>query len=103
MDPESTSVEARAHGLFTANENPAALQGDIRRALSRIGEMQQAFNELVEVRVTSYIPSYGLILIDPDDGDSTIIVELYPYMLTSSDRAHFEITRRDTRWFLHFL
>jgi len=44
-----------------------------------------------------------MVLIDPLTEDGIIIVEIYPYMLTSSERAHFELTRKDVRWYGHFL
>src|SRR5258708_4881380 len=101
MDPHSPSVQARAHGLFSATEE--RLRKDIQMTLDKIADMRRHWRNSVIVKGTSFVPSFGMVLIDPLTEDGVIIVEIYPYMLTSSERAHFELTRRDVRWYAHFL
>lgn len=103
MDPQSPSVDARAHGLFSASK-PEILRGDIERTIARIRQMKHACGSCsVSVRLTSFVPSHALVLIDPNSREGIIIVELYPYLVTSSDRPHFELTRADTKWYGFFL
>jgi len=101
MDPESTSVAARAHGLY--DSSPASLKGDIQRTIEKVQRISAEPNASVELRITDFIPSQGLVLIDPRSHGGTIVVELYPYNVTADHRAHFELAQNDAKWYGFFL
>jgi hypothetical protein len=103
MDPASPSVDARAIGLFSMS-SAVDLRRDIERTLERIGTMAiSASGKKPEARVTSFVPSVGMVLIDPHSDNGVIIVEIYPYNVTSAERAHFELVPGDGKWYQHFL
>jgi hypothetical protein len=101
MDPDSQASDAKACGLFSATD-PAVLKRDIRRTIETISELRQSDPAAVSLRLTQYVPGFGLVLVDPDRDNGLIIVELYPYLVTSSERAHFELTPSDGRWYKYF-
>ena len=101
MDPTSQSVETTARGLYKAND-PAVLRRDIQSTIGRITEMRELDGSAVELRLTNYVPSCGIVLVDPDKDSGVIIVELYPYLVSAASRAHFELTPADGRWYKYF-
>lgn len=101
MNPDSPSVEARSHGLFSST--PASLKNDIQRSIEKIAAIAREPGAKVECKRTDFVPSHGLVLVDPRTNSGTIVVELYPYNVTASERAHFELTKKDARWYGFFL
>jgi hypothetical protein len=47
-------------------------------------------------------PMTELVLVDPERSHGQIIVELYPFLVTASDRPHFELSPSDAIWYSHF-
>lgn len=101
MDPSSAACEAKACGLFSATE-PGVLKSHIEHTISTIDHLREGDGGNLRLRLTPHVPSVGIVMIDPAQADGVIIVELYPYLVTSSDRAHFELVPSDGVWYEHF-
>lgn len=103
LDPQSKAVEARSVGLFSATK-PEILRNDINRTLEQLCELKKQKNKgSLKIRLTNYIPSYGIVIIDPDKNKGLIIVELYPFLTRYCDRPHFELKKTDGKWYDYFL
>jgi hypothetical protein len=103
MDPESTAVPVKSRGLFSA-ETPDRLKQDILNACRKISDLQaeQKTRNQVQLRQTSFVPGYAMILVDPTLGRGQVIVELYPYLVTADSRPHFELRTSDAKWYPYF-
>lgn len=101
MNPESPSCDAKAVGLFSATD-PATLRNHIAGTINFCQKLKEDFNASIELRLTNFVPTFSLVLIDPDDSDGVIIVEMYPYLVTAHDRVHFELTPGDGEWYQYF-
>ncbi len=56
----------------------------------------------VELRLLPFPPSFGLVLIDPDQADGTIYVEVYPHRTLEQNPVFALDARRDSRWYQVF-
>jgi len=60
-------------------------------------------NGSLELRLLPYVPSFGIIAIDPADADGVIYVEIYRHK-SLEENALFKLEQeRDQRWYDHFL
>jgi hypothetical protein len=101
MNPDVKLVEVRSRGLYSST--PTSLKNDIARSIERITKITQETGAKVECKLTDFVSSHGMVLVDPHKNDGSMIVEIYPYNVTARDRAHFELTRKDARWYGFFL
>ena len=57
----------------------------------------------LELRLLLYIPSFGIIAIDPTEADGVIYVEIYRHK-SLEENAEFKLEREcDQRWYEYFL
>jgi hypothetical protein len=101
MNPDPTLVESRSRGLYSSTA--ASLKNDIERSLEQIAKISRESGARVECKLTNFVSSHGMVLVDPHKNGGSILVEIYPYNVTARDRAHFELTKKDARWYGFFL
>jgi hypothetical protein len=103
VDPDSPAVSVCAESLFTI-KTPADLASDIQRTIARIKTLRDLAEqpEIIELRLTKHAPGYSLVAVEPSASDGSLIVELYPFKVSSIHRPHFELVPRDHPWFSFF-
>lgn len=102
IDPDSSATKQavlRSKGvLYDSFYNDS-----INPTLNRISSISQIPNTSIELGLLPYIPSFGLILIDPDEPHGRILVEIYQHRTTEALHPTFELTpQRDARWYMSF-
>lgn len=100
IDPDSTAPDQavlRSKGVI----NRQFYIDLLRPTLERICALSYS-SQGISLGLLPYKPTFGMIILDPDESRGRIIVEMYPHRSTDLFPT-FELTpNRDSYWFKHF-
>jgi hypothetical protein len=87
-------------------ENPSNYEKDervdanITHTLHLLSRVKQEVPSNIEIRITSAILHYSILMVDRKSKSGQIQVELYSYRVATSDRPHLSLlSGRDSKWY----
>jgi len=104
VDPKSMAISFIAERNYVYRDKDK-LKIVIESTLETLAQLQscEPRRGTIEVRLLGYIPSYGLILLDPERPNGKIRVDLYPYKVPPETFPSFFVEHKtDKKWFEFF-
>jgi hypothetical protein len=91
-------------GFAPGIEHQSDRKDDIRQSTEFLKDMQTQATGNLEIGLTSIIPPFSLVIIDPDKDRGSVSVEFIAYKLDADERLLFSITRaNDSRGYEFFI
>jgi len=85
-DPDGTSVvESLSKGVVYESISVDGYRAQVHSSVVTFSRLASRFL-LCEVRLYTLPPPYGLMIVEKENGTSTILVEIYPFRLPTRDR-----------------
>lgn len=103
MDPEGSAPEEAAR-RSTIPDRAEMYRNRLRSSVDLLRELvgTPGTGGRVEVRFLSFVPAFGLLLIDPQRPGGRIHVDIYSHSSASGDAVFTVLPHRDDHWFRHF-
>lgn len=106
IKPETDSATIMSKALYTI-KGPSDFNSDIKRTLQKLRSIVEISKNsnikgTIEIKLMEWVPSYSMVLINPNKPNGEIIVELYSFLEDFFDRPHFELTAKDHKWYEFF-
>lgn len=97
-DPVSPAAELLCKTVAYEASDVDAYRGQLRAALTGLLAIQAKAPDLVQVRVSTAVPPFSLVMIEKEDESSVIQVELYAFNIPARDRPTLLVDKqRDPR------
>jgi len=104
LNPNCTAAKLIAKNIVYEVENYEVYKNNINNALGNLKTLKNKFPEMVQIRISDFIPSYSLFICDPVKQEGNIMVELYTYGVPTRERPHLILLKsREPDWFKFFL
>jgi hypothetical protein len=103
IEPGSDAVGEAAR-RSTIPDTPEIFENRVRPTVDLLRQLAagpRATGRL-EVRFLSFVPVFGLTMVDPDDEDGLIIVDIYAHRSAGPEPVLRLRPLRDARWYRHF-
>lgn len=99
--PDGTATQEAAR-RSTIPDHPEVFENRVKATLDLLRHLADVPGGSLEVRFMSFVPAFGLALIDPEGDDGIIHVELGTHRSPGPDPVFTLSARRDHRWYQHF-
>lgn len=102
VNPDSAAVEAvRSRGRFPISIDQ--MRNSIVNTLEELSHLKTVAPDKLEIRTIMYPISFGAIITNPNDSDTTsgiLMLEHYPYRIKRTSVPKFFLTaKRDAEWY----
>lgn len=98
VDPNHVATEQLHNSVVYEVIDVDEYRRQVRAAISGLGGLASTSGGKLDIRVSSFVPTYSIVAIDRHDGSGTLQVELYPFKLPARDRPTLIIHKeRDPR------
>ncbi|WP_377268110.1 hypothetical protein [Peterkaempfera sp. SMS 1(5)a] len=103
IDPNGSAAEEAAR-RSTIPDRAEMYRNRLRSSIDLLRELVETPGTAgrVEVRFLSFVPSFGLFLLDPQRPGGRIHIDIYSHSSASGDAVFTVLPHRDDQWFRHF-
>lgn len=105
LEPNSESVKLVGNRNYEAKESPQTLELYLNESIDNLSTLDNLPDKRgsCEVRVLDYVPSFGLVMVETNDGEDVIFVQMFPYKSAHGNRPWFQINSiTDSMWYNYF-
>jgi hypothetical protein len=104
IEPGSEAVLEAAR-RSTIPDTPEIFENRLRPTVDLLRQLAAgpSASGKLEVRFLTFVPVFGLTLVDPDEADGLIHVDIYAHRSAGAEPVLRLNPRRDPRWYRHFL
>jgi Domain of unknown function (DUF5919) len=104
IEPGSEAVREAAR-RSTIPDAPEIFENRLRPTVDMLRQLAAGpqANGTLEVRFLTFVPVFGLTMVDPDEPDGLIQVDIYAHRSAGPEPVLRLSPQRDPRWYRHFL
>ena len=100
LNPECLAAKLIAENIVYEADSIEVYKSHIKTALKNLKSLQLKFPDQILIKTSECVPSFGLLICDPDKTFGNIMVEFYTLAVPTRQRPHIILQKpREPQWF----